>query len=430
MGSPSLLRRCTSRINGWVVGDITVRIGFFTDSYLPALHGVEVSIEAFRKSLQKAGHEVFVYAPAVPHYRDTNRRVFRLKSVRVIEKPEMRLAFPVVEHGHLRDLLRVRLDIVHAHTPFTMGLLAKHVSVRQGIPLIYTHHTHYPEYAKAYLRERLVFPYLAQALSAWFSNTSDAVLAPSPKIKRLLRTYGVTKPIHVLPTGIKLTQFRKTRASQDRARALRRRLDIDDSARVLLFVGRMGREKNVEFLIRAFSELRAQRADVAFILVGDGPILPQLKSLAKELRLAEIVFAGAIPHTEIAAWYQMSDLFLFASLTDTQGIVILEALASGLGVIALRDTAFTDIVINGKNGLLTAPNASPRVFAARVDMALSNPALRRGFARNALETARRFAEHEQAKKLIRIYERLVVLPKCSRQLAKNSHRSGTGRNMS
>ena len=168
---------------------------------------------------------------------------------------------------------------------------------------------------------------------------------------------------------------------------------------------------------------------MAFILVGDGPILSQLKSLAKELRLVEIMFAGAIPHTDIAAWYQMSDLFLFASLTDTQGIVILEALASGLGVIALRDTAFTDIVINGKNGLLTAPNASPRVFAARVDMALSDPALRRVFARNALETARRFTEHEQAKKLIQIYERVVELPNFSRRLAKNSRISGTVQNV-
>lgn len=257
-----------------------MRIGFFTDSYLPALHGVEVSIEAFRKSLQRAGHEVFVYAPAVPHYRDMNRRVFRLKSVRVIEKPEMRLAFPLAEHGHLRDVLRVRLDIVHAHTPFTMGLLAKHVSVQQRIPMVYTHHTHYPEYAKAYLKERFVLPYLAQALSAWFSNTSDAVLAPSPKIRRLLRTYGVTKPIHVLPTGIRLAQFRRTMASQRRARALTRSLRIDETAKVLLCVGRMGREKNVEFLIHAFGELRSQRSDVAFILVGDGPALPQLKALA------------------------------------------------------------------------------------------------------------------------------------------------------
>jgi len=391
-----------------VQADITMRIGFFTDSYLPALHGVEVSIEAFRHSLQRARHEVFVYAPAVPRYRDTNRRVFRFKSVRVIEKPEMRLAFPFAEHGHLRDLFRVRLDIVHAHTPFTMGLLAKHTAVRQRIPLVYTHHTHYPEYAKAYFRERLVFPYLAQALSAWFSNTSDAVLAPSPKIKRLLRTYGVTKPIHVLPTGIKLTQSCRTRTSREKARALRRRLGIADTANVLLFVGRMGREKNVEFLIRAFSELHAQRTDVAFVLVGDGPILPQLKSLARELRLADTVFVGAIPHDEIAAWYQMSDLFLFASLTDTQGIVILEALASGLGVIALRDAAFTDIVINGQDGLLIAPNASPRVFAGRVEMILSHPALRRRFATNALATAHDFSQDVQAEKLTRIYERLVA----------------------
>jgi glycosyltransferase involved in cell wall biosynthesis len=350
--------------------------------------------------------------------------VFRFKSVRVIEKPEMRLAFPFVEHGHLRDLLRVRLDIVHAHTPFTMGLLAKHASVRQGIPMVYTHHTHYPEYAKAYLRERLVLPYLAQALSAWFSNTSNAVLAPSPKIKRLLRTYGVTKPIHVLPTGIKLTQFRRTRTSREKARALRRRLGIADAANVLLFVGRMGREKNVEFLIRAFSQLRAQRTDVAFVLVGDGPILPQLKSLARELRLVDILFAGAIPRTEIAAWYQMSDLFLFASLTDTQGVVILEALASGVGVIALRDAAFTDIVINGQDGLLIAPNASPRAFATRVNMALSSPALRRRFAINARETARGFSQDVQAEKLTRIYERLVTRSRARRLVMNQRHATG------
>ena len=388
-----------------------MRIGFFTDSYLPALHGVEVSVEAFRKSLQRAGHDVFVYAPAVPRYRDTHRNVFRLKSVRVIEQPEMRLAFPFAEHGYLRDLLRVKLDLVHAHTPFTMGLLGKHVSVRQRIPLVYTHHTHYPEYAKAYFKERVVLPYLAQALSAWFCNTSDAVLAPSPKIARLLRHYGVTKAIHILPTGIRLAQFRKTTASQRRARALKRAACIAATAKVMLFVGRMGHEKNVEFLIHAFDQLRRERSDVAFILVGDGPVLPQLRALAKRRRLRDIVFAGAIPHNEIAAWYQASDLFVFASLTDTQGIVVLEALASGLGVVALRDAAFTDMVINGTTGLLVNPKASARVFAKRILMALDNAQLRRDFARNGVQTARHFTEHQQAKKLLRIYQELVSASK-------------------
>lgn len=160
----------------------SLRIGFFTDSYLPATHGVEVSIETFRRNLEKAGHRLFVYAPAVPGYRDTNRRVFRFKSVRVIENPEMRLAFPVAEDGTMRELTRVPLDIVHVHTPFAVGLLGKYIASHQQVPIVYTHHTHYPEYAKVYLRERVVLPFLAKSLSAWFANLADAVIAPSPKI--------------------------------------------------------------------------------------------------------------------------------------------------------------------------------------------------------------------------------------------------------
>jgi glycosyltransferase involved in cell wall biosynthesis len=390
-----------------------VRIGFFTDSYLPALHGVEVSIEAFRQSLEKAGHEIFVFAPAVPGYTDTNPNVFRLKSLRVIEKPEMRLAFPFAERGHMRDLLQVKLDIVHAHTPFTLGLVARHISARQGIPLVYTHHTHYPEYAKAYLKDPLILPVLAQALSTWFSNLADEVIAPSPKIKRLLKTYGVTRPIHVLPTGVSLAQFRNTRVTHQRARALRKRLGIDRRATVLLFVGRMGREKNIEFLIRAFAELRNHRADVAFLLVGDGPFLPQLRLLAKRLGARDIVFAGAVEHEQVPVYYQAANLFVFASRTDTQGIVILEALASRIGVVALRDAAFTDMVIDGRTGLLVDPRASPRSFASRVTTLVDTPRLLRRFGKNALHMAGHFAEDEQAKKLSDIYQRLALTSRAS-----------------
>ena len=243
-----------------------LRIGFFTDSYLPATPGVEVSIETFRKNLERAGHQVFVYTPAVPGYTDSNRRVFRLKSMRVIETPEMRLAFPVVEDGNIRELTRLPLDIVHVHTPFTVGLLGKYIATHQHVPIIYTHHTHYPEYAKAYLKERVVLPFLAKSLSAWFSNISDAVIAPSPKIRALLRSYGVRRPIYVVPTGIRLQQFRRTRTSGRKARALRLRLGIALDAKVLLFVGRLGREKNIDFVIRAFAKLTKMRREVRLVL--------------------------------------------------------------------------------------------------------------------------------------------------------------------
>lgn len=385
-----------------------LRIGVFPDSYLPATRGVEVSIETFRKNLERAGHQVFVYAPAVPGYTDSNRRVFRLKSIRVIDTAEMRLAFPVVEDGNIRELTRLPLEIVHAHTPFTVGLLGKYIATHQHVPIIYTHHTHYPEYAKAYLKERVVLPFLAKSLSAWFSNIFDAVIAPSPKIRALLRSYGVQKPIYVLPTGLRLQQFRRTRTCARKARALRLRLGIAPDAKVLLFVGRLGREKNIDFVIRAFVELRNMRREVRLVLVGDGPMRDQLKSLVTRLGLKEAIsFTGSVAHAEIASHYQAADLFVFSSLTDTQGIVVLEAIASGLPVVALRDEAFTSMVKNGRSGLLLRPDTSHALFARRVAALLENHTRWRQFSAASVRIAREFSEEEQARRLTRVYDKCV-----------------------
>jgi 1,2-diacylglycerol 3-alpha-glucosyltransferase len=385
-----------------------LRIGFFTDSYLPATHGVEVSIETFRKNLEKAGHKVFVYAPAVPDYVDKNRRVFRFKSMRVIETPEMRLAFPLAENGNIRALTRVVLDIVHVHTPFSLGLLGRYISTHQDIPMVYTHHTDYPEYAKAYLKERVLLPFLARRLSAWFSNTSDAVIAPSPKIKTLLRRYGVRKPIYVLPTGIKLDQFRRTAKSAARARVLRARLGLTPGARVLLFVGRLGTEKNVGFLLQSFAKLRERQHDVYFVIVGDGPIRARLQSLTKRLSLdGAVIFAGEVAHKNIASYYRAADLFVFSSLTDTQGLVVLEAVGSGLPVVALRDQAFTSMVRNGQNGVLLRPTVSANEFARRTAALLQDKERQRRFSRASRRIAGRFSEEQEAQKLTQIYEVLV-----------------------
>lgn len=153
----------------------------------------------------------------------------------------------------------------------------------------------------------------------------------------LLRSYGVQKPIYVLPTGIRLQQFRRTRTCARKARALQRRLGIAPVAKVLLFVGRLGREKNIDFVIRAFAALKKMRREVRLVLVGNGPIRDQLKSLVTRLRLKEAtIFTGSVTHAESASYYQAADLFVFSPLTDTQGIVVLEAIASGLPVVALR----------------------------------------------------------------------------------------------
>jgi glycosyltransferase involved in cell wall biosynthesis len=165
----------------------------------------------------------------------------------------------------------------------------------------------------------------------------------------------------------------------------------------------------VDFLIRAFAALTRIRRNVVFLLVGDGPIKDQLKALAKSLALDKtVIFTGAVPHSNIAPYYQAADLFLFSSLTDTQGIVLLEAIGSGLPVVALRDAAFTPMVKNGGNGYLLRPDASPALFARRVAELLENRSLRRRFAAACTRTARQFSEQAQARKLTDVYERVVA----------------------
>lgn len=381
-----------------------MRIGFFTDTYLPVVHGVEVSIETSRKALETMGHQVFIYAPESPGYKDKNPNVFRFRSVRVIKKPEMRYAFNFLPVGrNFKEISHFKLDVVHAHTPFGLGLLAKYISERQLIPLIYTHHTHYPEYAKFYLKEEILLPYLARVYSTFFVNISDAVIAPSLKIKKLLLSYGVKKkiPIHVLPTGIDLKIFKKSPKSGCR---LRKEFKISPETKILISVGRIGQEKNVEFLMKGFAEVLKKRNDVLLLMVGDGPFLEQLKKIAQNLKIAQsVIFTGKVPHQKIPAFYQSADVFLFASLTDTQGIVILEALACGLPTIALKDDAFDDVIVDNKNGFLVKRQL-PKLFAQKIITLLEDPSLYQKFSIRAVKTAQSFSEKNTAKKLTEIYK--------------------------
>lgn len=381
-----------------------MRIGFFTDTYLPTTHGVEVSIETLRKNLEAMGHRVFIYAPESPGYEDKNPNVFRFKAKKIIKKPEISFAFSSLpSKRNFREIERLKLDIAHAHTPFSLGILAKYIAERQIIPLIYTHHTHYPEYAKVYLKENLLLPYLAKVYSTWFSNISDAVIAPSVKIKKLLQDYGINKkvPIHILPTGVDLKIFKK---SPRNGQILRKKIGISSNFKILLSVSRLGKEKNVEFLLKAFAEVLKKRKDVFLLIVGDGPFLEQLKKTADNLNISRyVIFEGRISHEEIAAYYQAADIFLFASLTETQGIVILEALASGLPQVVLKDDAFTNIVLNKRNGFIVAEQ-KPELFARKIIEILDSPSFYKKFSAEAIKTAKRFSEKDIAQQMVEIYQ--------------------------
>lgn len=383
-----------------------MRIGFFTDAYLPEMYGMQISVEMFRREFERLGHTVFVHAPYTPGYTGSVPQVTWFWAIRALRKPDMRLAAPIVRNGTLYSVIHRQLDVIHAHSPFTMGLLAVYIARRRGIPLIYTHHTDYPKYAKAYYGGGKLLQMVARSLGAFFANRADAVIAPSFKIKKALQRAGVRTPITIVPTGVDLQLFQISDDARDAANRVRDRYGIPPKNKLLLFVGRMGKEKNIDFLLRAYAAIAQQRTDISFLLVGDGPHLPALQALAKRLHLNNSIFTGTIPHEQLPAYYQAADVFIFASLTETQGMVLLEAMASSVPVVTLRDDAFRGIVAHRVNGIVV-DRSSPESFARAVSRLLADVRLLRRCAVGALHTAERFSEELQAKKMIAVYRNSI-----------------------
>ncbi len=386
-----------------------MKIGFFTDGYLPSLHGVTISIETFRKNLENFGNEVFVFAPAAENYKDENKRVIRFKSMRVFPERETYFALPFLPENHqLKEIIKIKLDICHAHSPFNLGFLGKFISLWEKIPLVYTHHTLYSEYAKFYLKENLITPYLARVWSTWFSNLSDLIIAPSTKIKKLLKEYGTKKEIKILPTGVDTNFFKENRESKI---LLRKKLSLEKDSKILLFVGRIEPEKNPLFLIEVLKEIVKERKDVFLVFVGAGSFVKKIKEKAKKLGVSKFIkFTGRIPHSQIPFFYQGSDIFVFSSFTETQGIVILEAEATGLPPVVVKDGAFVDVIEHNKNGFLVR-KANPKLFASFVLKLLQSPNLYKKFSQKSREIAEKFSQEKQAKKLFSIYEDLIKFSK-------------------
>jgi len=383
-----------------------MKIGFFSDTYLPTVHGVNVSIESFRKELEKMGHEVYIFTPFIPEYKDNNPRIFRLRSLPFFKNPEIRMGLPSVRNNSLKKIINIKFDVVHAQTPFNLGWMAKYISKKQKIPLVYTHHTRLAEGAASYLKSKRILPKLAQSIYVWSANMSDAVIAPSDEIKNLLKREGVKKPIYTLPTGVNLENFKSTEETRPQSAELRKELQIDPDDKVLIFVGRMDPDKNIDFLIRSFEKICSQTEKIKLLLVGSGFYEDILKKLAKKLKLSQVIFAGSVPYERIHLYYQAADIFVFASPTETQGLVILEAMASGLPIVAVKNGVIDNLVENKKNGyLLEFPDENN--FAEKIIGILNNPKIQEKYSQNSLEMAGNFSSKKQTNYLLEIYNQLI-----------------------
>ncbi len=380
-----------------------MRIGFFSDTYLPISFGTEISIKIFKDFLEKLGHEVFVFAPRYSKNPEKEKNVFRFSSIRLIKSPENRLMF--FGPKDIKRIVDLKLDIVHAHTPFSAGWLAKIVAKKSNAPLFYTSHILYPEYARYWLfKENKFLPALMKLYLKIFGNSCSALIAPSLKMKKLLEEYGVKKPIFVLPTGL---DFKKLDKIKERDLEMRRKFSIPLNAKILLYVGRLTLEKNISFLFDAFYEIQKKRKDVCLVLVGEGYLSKELKEKVKKWGIeSRVIFTGRIAWEEVIKLYRQACLFLFASLTDTQGLIILEASYFGLPIVALKDDCYAGMLVDEKNGYTVYPY-KVSLFTEKVLELLNNETLYQEFSKNAKEIAKNFSAENQVKKLVEIYQNII-----------------------
>lgn len=372
----------------------TVRIGIYTEIYKPILNGVVVSVETFREQLEALGHEVYIFAPAYMAYADPF--VYPFHSLPLPTQTRYRLATPFRKHTSVPDL-----DVIHAQCPFVTGILAWHHARRIDVPLIFTYHTRLVDYSH-YVP---VAPSISKSLLVWvsrtYSNMADRVVVPATPIKTLLESYGVQAPIDVVPTDVRLRP-----ASPSAGNAIRERLGIEAGHRVLLNVGRLAREKNLDMLLEAFAAVR--RPDTHLVLVGEGPSRSALQSRARHLKLnGSVTFAGAVQRESIAEWYRAADLFVFTSLTETQGLVVDEALQLGLPALAIAAGGVVDVLHRRPGGRSVEPGDNADVLRERYIEALrallDSPSALEEMRRAAASNAHADADPQSTRQLIEIY---------------------------
>ncbi|MDP2248243.1 MAG: glycosyltransferase, partial [Nitrosomonadales bacterium] len=350
-----------------------MKILFISDVYFPRVNGVSTSIRTFVGQLQELGHEVHLVAPDYGIDTEDEAWIKRIPSRKIYFDPEDRLMKYGLAIDRLLELRREKYDLIHIHTPFVAHYLGQKLAHLLDVPCVETYHTFFEDYLHHYLP--WIPTSMARAIARMVSrrqcNGVDAIVAPSKPMLDVLRQYGVKAKAEVIPTGLQVHSF----APAD-GNAFREKHGIPLDRPMILYVGRVAFEKNIGFLLRMAVELREMQPEVLLVVAGEGPAENSLHQLSKELNLhPNIQFIGYMDrNTELNACYNAADVFVFSSKSETQGLVIIEAMAQGTPVVAIAELGTKSILIEGE-GALIAPE-DEEVFAERVNSLLVNRKVR------------------------------------------------------
>lgn len=384
-------------------GDATLKILMISDVYFPRVNGVSTSVASFRDALERLGHAVVVLCPDYPVGQVEEPGVLRIASRGVPGDPEDRM----MRLGELLalgpELEEAGFDLIHVQTPFVAHVAGIRLGRRLGIPVVASYHTLFEEYLHHYVRwlPSAWLRLAARRLSVHQCHQLDALVAPSRAMQESLARYGVTTPMAVIPTGLALETFTRPRDPGD----FRARYDLPDNARLLLYVGRAASEKNIGFLIEMLPRVLAEYPDTRLVITGEGPAQEALARQAREQGMSgAVLFLGYLDRDgPLQAAYRAADVFVFASRTETQGLVLLEALALGTPVVSTAVMGTRDVLVEGEGCLIAEERHAD--FAAKVNRVLADDTLRRRLAERGRVHAAGWHEDAKAAELVMLYRR-------------------------
>lgn len=333
-----------------------MRIGIFTDTYPPFINGVSTSVLMLKKALEKKNHQVYIVtvnSESVTYSYDDKERVLRIPSIPIgIYDYRVSGIYPIKAATMIK---KWKLDVIHSHTEFGIGTFARIISKQLNVPLVHTYHTMYEDYihyiTKGYFDG--VSKKIVEYLTLFYCDkTISELVVPTKKTYDLfVNKYKVNRNIHIVPTGIDIEKFYRENYEKKQIFDLKNELGIDKKDFILLYVGRIASEKNIEFLLNEHKGIIKNRPDIKLLIIGDGPDLVKYKEnvISKGIN-NNVIFAGKVPFDRIGLYYQLANIFVTASKTETQGLTVIEAMAASIPVVAINDDSFNTVVVNDLNG--------------------------------------------------------------------------------
>ena len=396
-----------------------MKIGIFTDTYNPVTSGVVTSINMIEQEMKKRGHQVYVFTTSKSIQPNENQTLYMLNSIPLLIAKQYKNRIATFYSREVaKQIKELNLDIIHTQSEFSLGAFGKIISRKYDIPFIHTYHTmweDYVHYITPIKGRNIYLKRLVRKFSRRFLRKAECVITPSNKTAKYLKykCNVKNKPIYVIPTGIDIKPFNRNNFSLDEKNRLKESLGIKPEEKVILFLGRVATEKSIDVLMNVMPSIFNEYQNCKFLIVGDGPSKKDLEEQAKQLHIQEkVIFTGKVPYSEVPKYYNLGDIFVNASLTETQGLTFIEAMAAGLPVVAKYAPNLSEYIKNGKNGILVKKNAD---FKTAILKVLKDDTLKNTLIANGYKTAKEYSIEQFGDKLEMLYSEIIKLHNLKKQ---------------